>query len=193
MLLLISFNGELGRLKPTAFFVDQLSAGIPLMRYIQPKTHILFYCHFPDLLLVQQRQSWMKRLWRLPFDLIEGWSMRGADRVVVNSHFTKGIVESVWSDLGGERGIGVVYPCVDTQDRRKEKGAREENQRDVEKPLWDGKKVILSINRFERKKDVGLALKAFAGLPTEDREDARLVIAGMLHRAVAPKDHSNCQ
>lgn len=113
--------------------------------------------------------------------------MRGADRIVVNSHFTKGIVESVWSGLGGQRGIGVVYPCVDTQGKLKEKGSLEDTQRDAEKPLWDGKKVILSINRFERKKDVGLAIKAFAGLPTKDREDARLVIAGMLHSVVAPE------
>ncbi|MCJ1245488.1 Alpha-1,3-mannosyltransferase-like protein [Trapelia coarctata] len=178
MLLWISFNGELGRLKPTVFFVDQLSAGIPLMRYVQPNTHILFYCHFPDLLLVQQRQSWTKRTWRLPFDLIEGWSMRGADRVVVNSHFTKGIVESVWGGLGGQRGIGVIYPCVNTTERRKEKGAIKEIQQGAEKPLWEGKKVLLSINRFERKKDVGLAINAFAGLAGNDRKGARLVIAG---------------
>jgi len=181
MLLWISFNGELGRLKPTALFVDQLSAGIPLMRYLQPKAHILFYCHFPDLLLVQQRQSWTKRIWRLPFDLIEGWSMRGADRVVVNSHFTKVIVEGVWSGLGGQRGIGVIYPCVDTTEGREEKGTIEETQQDAEKPLWQGKKVVLSISRFERKKDVGLAIKAFAGLAAKSRKDARLVIAGMMH------------
>ena len=193
MLLWISFNGELGRLKPTAFFVDQLSAGIPLMRYLQPKTHILFYCHFPDLLLVQQRQSWTKRIWRLPFDLIEGWSMRGADRVVVNSYFTKGIVESVWTGLGGQQGIGILYPCVDTKEERKEKGVLEQTQQDPEKPLWEGKKVVLSINRFERKKDVGLAIKAFAGLAAEARKGARLVVAGMVPWFGTPVLHSNRQ
>jgi alpha-1,3/alpha-1,6-mannosyltransferase len=38
--------------------------------------------------------------------------------------------------------------------------------------------VLLSINRFEKKKDVALAIRAFAGLSPNEREDARLVIAG---------------
>jgi len=38
--------------------------------------------------------------------------------------------------------------------------------------------VMLSINRFEKKKDVALAVKAYAGLSAKEREDARLVIAG---------------
>ncbi|KAL8941602.1 MAG: hypothetical protein Q9216_002153, partial [Gyalolechia sp. 2 TL-2023] len=67
------------------------------------------------------------------------------------------------------RGIGVVYPCVDTKGRDKEEKGGE---------LWKGKKVVLSINRFERKKNVGLAVKAFHGLKEEDRRDVRLVLAG---------------
>jgi alpha-1,3/alpha-1,6-mannosyltransferase len=38
--------------------------------------------------------------------------------------------------------------------------------------------VLLSINRFEKKKDVALAIKAFAGLSLSERQDARLVVAG---------------
>ena len=114
----------------------------------------------------------MKRIWRLPFDWVEGLGMRGVDTVVVNSGFTKGVVESVWNDLGGVRGIGVVYPCVDTKQRRDPKEQADQGK------LWDGKKIILSINRFERKKDVGLAIKAFAGLGVESRRGVRLVIAG---------------
>jgi alpha-1,3/alpha-1,6-mannosyltransferase len=44
--------------------------------------------------------------------------------------------------------------------------------------LWPGKKVLLSINRFEKKKDVALAIRAYAGLSLEERRHARLVIAG---------------
>ncbi|MCJ1354902.1 MAG: Alpha-1,3-mannosyltransferase-like protein [Icmadophila ericetorum] len=176
LLLSITLSGQLRRLKPDAFFVDQLSAGIPLMRHFYPTTRIIFYCHFPDFLLVQQRKSLAKRIWRLPFDWMEGWSMRGADRVVVNSKFTKGIVEGVWSELGGKRGLGVIYPCVDAGEReRNTQGKKEENSK---RRSWAGKKVALSINRFERKKDVGLAIKAFAGLKKDERAAARLVIAG---------------
>ncbi|MCJ1287493.1 Alpha-1,3-mannosyltransferase-like protein [Xylographa opegraphella] len=173
LLCTISLNGELAALKPTAFFIDQLSAGIPFLRYRFPETHILFYCHFPDLLLVKQRQRWVTRLWRLPFDAVEGWSMQGADRVVVNSEFTKGVVEGVWKGLGGKRGVGVVYPCVDI---KSDNGGDQKAL--SEKDLWGGKKIVLSINRFEKKKDVGLAIKAFAGLNANDRRGTRLVIAG---------------
>lgn len=99
--------------------------------------------------------------------------MRGADVVVVNSSFTKGVVEGVWNGLGGERGVAIVYPCVDTREKREKVGSEDG------KEMWKGKKVVLSINRFERKKDIGLAIRAFAGLELADRKDVRLVIAGM--------------
>ena len=181
LLLTIFLNGELSRLKPDAFFVDQLSAGIPILRWRSPETPILFYCHFPDLLLVRGRERWYKGIWRWPFDTLEGWGMRGADMVVANSGFTKSVVEGVWPWLraseegkGKRVGVGVVYPCVDTRGRAGD-GAQED------RGLWEGKKVVLSINRFEQKKDVELAIRAFAGLKEEERQGVRLVIAGMLH------------
>ena len=182
LLAAITWSGELAELKPTAFFIDQLSAGIPFLRWFWEDQKILFYCHFPDLLLVQGRKSWYKRLWRIGFDWLEGWGIRGADRVVVNSGFTKGVVENTWKGLGGERGVGVVYPCVDTKVDEKDQDS---------KPLWKDKKVLLSINRFERKKDVGLAIKAFAGLEPEDREGVRLVIAGIPSSAASHLFHGH--
>ena len=97
--------------------------------------------------------------------------MRGADKIVVNSAFTRSVVESIWSGLGGEKGLGIVYPCVDTH---------EDGEKKIEatKELWKGKKVILSINRFEKKKNVGLAIKAFAKLEPRQRVGVRLVVAG---------------
>ncbi len=171
LLAAITLTGELAHLQPTAFFVDQLSAGIPVLRWRWQGVRILFYCHFPDLLLVKDRAKWWKRIWRFGFDWLEGWGMRGADRIVVNSAFTRGVVEQIWSGLGGERGLGIVYPCVDT---------REDGEKNLEetKELWKGKKVVLSINRFEKKKEVGLAIKAFAKLEPKQREGVRLVVAG---------------
>ena len=99
--------------------------------------------------------------------------MRGADRVVVNSNFTKGVVERVWKGIGGKRGLGVVYPCVNTWDR-----AMGEEETQAGRRLWRGKKVVLSINRFEKKKDVGLAIRAFSGLGEKRIQGVRLVIAG---------------
>lgn len=109
--------------------------------------------------------------------------MSGADKVVVNSEFTKGTVERVFGkdSLGN---ISVVYPSVPTTVYAKE-GDEED-----EEALWGGMKVLLSINRFERKKDVGLAIRAYAGLRESDRKGARLVVAGKYrskHRGLLQK------
>ncbi|KZZ90396.1 alpha-1,3-mannosyltransferase alg-2 [Ascosphaera apis ARSEF 7405] len=48
----------------------------------------------------------------------------------------------------------------------------------VDEEYWKGKKVLLSINRFERKKNLELAIKAYHLLGDRDRRDTRLVIAG---------------
>ena len=144
---------------------------------------MLFYCHFPDLLLVKGRDGWWgvgKRLWRVPFDAVEGWGAACADAVVVNSRFTRGVVEGVWPGLRekrGERRVEVVYPCVDTRGCGFGDGEEDEG-RGEGKVVWKGKKVVLSINRFERKKDVGLAVRAFVGLGEEGRRGVRLVVAG---------------
>ncbi|KAG8413472.1 Alpha-1,3-mannosyltransferase-like protein [Metarhizium acridum] len=170
LLLTIHLTGELAALSPRAFIVDQLSAGLPLMRLLAPDVPILFYCHFPDLLLAQGRQSIIKRLYRVPFDRLEEWSMGFAHAVAVNSNFTRGIVANTWPNLQNKVPTKVVYPCVDTH-------TTPEAAADEAK-LAAGKKLILSINRFERKKDIGLAIKAFARIPEKQRRGARLVLAG---------------
>ncbi|KAH8906549.1 UDP-Glycosyltransferase/glycogen phosphorylase [Coniochaeta sp. PMI_546] len=168
------FTSELRSLSPSAFFVDQLSAGLPLLQLLNPTTPILFYCHFPDLLLVQGRQKWWKRVYRVPFDKWEQWSMSFADAIAVNSLFTKGVVARTWPSLAKAKDFKVVYPAIDTDSDRKE----EKSEKEKDGPMWKDKRVILSINRFERKKDVGLAIRAYAGLPEEKRKGVRLVIAG---------------
>ena len=179
LLLTISLNGDLRRLQPDAFFLDQLSSAIPILRWRFEHVRVLFYCHFPDLLLVQGRQRLSKRIWRLAFDWLEGWGMKGADRIVVNSQFTQKVVEGVWSGVGGKRGVAVVYPCVHIPDP-----VGEEAEESIDQPsrgsddLWKGKRILLSINRFERKKDIGLAIKAFANLKANQRQGVRLVLAG---------------
>lgn len=161
------FSNELAKLKPTSFFVDQLSASIPLLRMLEPRPRIIFYCHFPDKLLAK-KGSPLKSLYRLPFDWLESWSTGCSDTIVVNSKFTKGVFGKAFPSLRS-RQPGVIYPCVDTSDG---------NFLDEVASLWPDTKVLLSINRFEQKKDVALAVKAFAGLSASERQVARLVIAG---------------
>lgn len=171
LLIQIHSNSELAALKPDAFFVDQLSAGLPLLQYIQPKAPIFFYCHFPDLLLVQGRQKWWKRIYRVPFDWVEEWSMGFADAVAVNSKFTRGVVGRTWPSLVRGKELKVVYPCIDTRPSA-------DKDEKAEGITWKNGDIILSINRFERKKDIALAIKAFAGLSKEQRKGVKLVLAG---------------
>jgi alpha-1,3/alpha-1,6-mannosyltransferase len=144
-----------------------LSAGIPLLRYLAPQARILFYCHFPDKLLAK-RTSFIKTLYRFPFDWLESWSTGCADGLVVNSKFTRGIFYEAFPRLDWVD-ARVVYPCVDVEGAEKE--LKDER-------LWKGEKVFLSINRFERKKDVGLAVRAYAGLSESEKRRTKLVIAG---------------
>ncbi|KAK3949303.1 hypothetical protein QBC32DRAFT_400316 [Pseudoneurospora amorphoporcata] len=171
-------TSELRTLNPSAFFVDQLSAGLPLLKLVVPNSPIFFYCHFPDLLLVQGRQKWYKRLYRLPFDIWEEWSMGFADSIAVNSSFTKGIVSRTWPSLASKRSLEVVHPCIDVRSTSSSSSSSSSADKDEGVLPWTKNGIILSINRFERKKDIALAIKAFASLSPSQRGKAKLIIAG---------------
>ncbi|KAJ5342494.1 hypothetical protein N7541_011618 [Penicillium brevicompactum] len=184
--LTVSLLGELGSATEKAndgddiFIVDQLAACVPFLKsFGRPREsrrqRILFYCHFPDQLLARRDEGGSllrlaKMLYRFPFDWFEGWAMSASDRVVSNSKFSRGVLRDVFgSDRLGD--VEVIYPCVDMD------GALLPTKTE-ENPLWNGKKILLSINRFERKKDMALAIRAYHGLGTEKRKGTRLVIAG---------------
>jgi alpha-1,3/alpha-1,6-mannosyltransferase len=173
LLVQIRLSGELASLRPDAFFVDQLSAGLPLLQFLQPTAPILFYCHFPDLHLVQGRDWWLKKLYRLPFDTLERCSMSFADAIAVNSKFTRGVVSRTWPSLARGRELKVVYPCIDIKPIKGGGGGKEGGLK------WEHGDIILSINRYERKKDIALAIKAYAGLPRDKRNGVKLIIAGL--------------
>lgn len=50
---------------------------------------ILFYCHHPDLLLTQRR-SWARNLYRAPLDFAEQATTGKANKLLVNSLYTQG-------------------------------------------------------------------------------------------------------
>ena len=64
---------------------DQISACVPFLKWSKRK--VLFYCHFPDMLLTQ-RKSTLKKLYRMPIDWLEEKTTGQADVVLVNSNFT---------------------------------------------------------------------------------------------------------
>ena len=188
------FTSELHAYNPTVFFVDQLSAGLIFLRLLCPTVPTLFYCHFPDKLLARGRQNWVKSLYRVPFDALERWSTGLADKVVVNSYFTKRVFRDAFPGLAvgegqekkremervkrvGVKKLSVVYPCVRLSEFN-EGSCEKLTNLDGGEGLFGAKRIILSINRFEEKKDISLAIRAFSILDKSLRNNVRLVIAG---------------
>ncbi|KAK7205096.1 alpha-1,3/1,6-mannosyltransferase ALG2 [Myxozyma melibiosi] len=188
-----------------AVFVDQLSFCVPLLKYgldrpaiaasssrsssssssssSSPKrtkksTKILFYCHFPDKLLAH-RTSALKKLYRIPFDAAESISTAAADIIVVNSRFTQGVFRREFPSI--DRIPDVVYPCVSDSS-----SSSTLNEAVFNVLTASGRKIALSINRFERKKSVDLAIRAYAALRSNrDFSNSALVIAGGYDFSVA--------
>lgn len=164
-------RSELAQLQPDVIIVDQLSACIPFFRMLHPKAKILFYGHYPDRLLAKKEEGlrkYIKQLYRIPFDTIEEWSTSCSDSVVVNSKYTRSVFKQTFPKMRS-RELKVIYPCVDTSGAGPEEGGS---------AIWPDRKVLLSINRFEGKKNLDLAIKAYAGLTSAERSKARLVVAG---------------
>lgn len=134
---------------------------------------VLFYCHFPDLLL-SQRASWLKSLYRLPLDALEEASTGAADLILVNSNFTAGVFGSTFRRL--QRGgvvPGVLYPAVPVppDSALQEAAAAWRRELAPEVVSFIGQHpVLLSINRFERKKGIGLALTALKELQQRSQQ-----------------------
>ncbi|XP_062311419.1 alpha-1,3/1,6-mannosyltransferase ALG2 [Osmerus eperlanus] len=138
---------------------DQVSVCIPVLRLSRPRKKVLFYCHFPDQLL-SQRGGALRRLYRAPVDWLEEITTGMADMVLVNSLFTAGVFRETFRSLGGVH-TDVLYPSLNTHSF---------NQAPTEEPGLQGllpegtSCTFLSLNRYERKKNLGLALEALAAL-----------------------------
>jgi alpha-1,3/alpha-1,6-mannosyltransferase len=113
----------------------------------------IFYCHFPDALLTK-RDSLAKKAYRLLVDGLERWSMGFADRIYVNSKFTKAICENTFPSLAKSIRFNVLYPTLIT-------GSLDEADPVSTDIPEQFKYVFLSINRYEIKKNVMLAVQAF--------------------------------
>ncbi|XP_065184200.1 alpha-1,3/1,6-mannosyltransferase ALG2-like [Sycon ciliatum] len=154
--------------------VDQVSACIPILKALC-RGRILFYCHFPDLLLTQ-RTSIFKRLYRFPLDLLEEITTGLADSTMVNSGFTAQTFASTFRILNTACAKPtVLYPSLNFT-------AFDRTPISVDDIVPKGCKVFLSINRYERKKNLALALKALAAVrdTLSEKEFSRvhLVMAG---------------
>ena len=176
--------------------IDQLSVSVPIAQRLLG-CKVLFYCHFPDKLLAtrapagggeanpsriaaesRRQLSPLKRLYRAPFDALEERTTACADLVLVNSKFTQEVFAAAFPSI--TRQPTVLYPTVSLAALPAEESAEERECLPL--PEADrARRLVVSLNRFERKKDVMLALEAYAVL--RDRHPAayaqtRLVLAG---------------
>ncbi|KAG7394355.1 Alpha-1,3-mannosyltransferase-like protein [Phytophthora boehmeriae] len=151
------------------FVVDQVSISIPFLRALGKP--VLFYGHFPDKLLCIRSDSPWKKLYRMPLDYLEEITTACSDLIVVNSKFTRGVFRDVFSSLQ-QKELGVLYPPVDVK--------AYEATADVNVERNPG--LFVSLNRFERKKNIALAIEALVELRRKVTNDifseVKLVIAG---------------
>lgn len=134
-----------------------MSVCIPVLRLRIP--YIVFYCHHPDQLL-SQPGGYGKQLYRMPLNYLEEITTGMAHKVFVNSIYTGDVFRSTFKRLDIEP--EVLYPSINTDFFDKTRIVSIE--RVLDKKLPNDSIVLLSINRYERKKMLSLAIEALAEL-----------------------------
>lgn len=135
-------------------FMDGVSASIPLFRLFN--LPVMFYCHFPDKLLCVDRGSIFKQLYRKVIDSIEEITTGCSSFIVVNSKFTGLNFKNAFPFLGKECVPSVLYPTIEVDDNNTVKN--------IIKPAYldNYDHIYVSLNRYERKKNIGLAIDSFS-------------------------------
>lgn len=152
-------------INPDVVFVDQISACIPILNLMQCK--VIFYCHYPDQLLAAHNNT-LKRYYRLPLDWLEERTTMCADMILVNSYFTLNVFKNTFKSI--EQLPEVVYPSINTSFFDNTETMQ---LKDITND--EGCKFLLSINRFERKKNLGLAIHSLSLLSDTN---LKLILAG---------------
>lgn len=160
---------------PDVIFVDQVSIPIPILKRKTP--NVIFYCHFPDQLLSKPGGA-LKDLYREPLNWLEEYTTCQGKKVFVNSKFTSEVFMRTFKSAVREP--EVLYPSLATE----KFDTAEPLSLDTLIPvlLPPGAVIFVSLNRFERKKNIGLAVEALSVLKTlldsSEWEKCHLVLAG---------------
>lgn len=167
---------------PDVIVLDVLPLPLPFWQWMTTCS-LLFYCHFPDQLLVQhknQQRSLLKRLYRVAFNQLESICMLFADEIAVNSKFTRQKVLETFPALQAteDEALPVLYPALDTASMQSSESSSKKKTSKSERPL------LCSLNRFERKKNLELVLHAVSWwkkkqiVAPKPNQLPRIVIAG---------------
>lgn len=151
--------------------VDQITLPIPLLRLFGHK--VLYYCHFPEALLNDNKPTKLGKVYRLVLDTVEVVCLYFASILCFNSNYTKENVEQVFPSVK-KRLLGkyTVYPCMQTPPTIFDAS--------VDLP----EKFLLSLNRFETRKRIDIAVTSFAEAlrenPNLKSSGMKLILAGGL-------------
>lgn len=162
--------------RPDVVFCDLVSVCIPILKLRIPV--VVFYCHHPDQLLTTY-ESQLKRLYRTPLNFLEEITTGLADKIFVNSLYTKSVYKTTFKRLNAEY-TEVLYPSINTAFFDQVHVLTLE--RILDKRLPADTCVLLSINRYERKKELSTAIEALADLKRhlnrEEYKKVYLIMAG---------------
>ncbi|OAF70252.1 GDP-Man:Man(1)GlcNAc(2)-PP-Dol alpha-1,3-mannosyltransferase [Intoshia linei] len=158
--------------KVDVVIIDQVSSAIPILRLFNYKT--IFYCHYPDMLLCKLHTDYGFAIYRRLINMWERRSTNLADFIIVNSKYTLEIAQKFLLDIDKHAVILHPVPCTSNYDEYKADVCEKRlgiSQDDV---------IITSVNRFEKKKNIVLALAAFYKLISNKliKKNIHLVIAG---------------
>ena len=167
---------------PALVLLDGVSTPVPL--FLGARIPTIFYCHYPDLLLCSSsRSSMLGRCYRFVLDTAEEWTTACATSILVNSIFTRETFRRTFPDLAHIP--TVLYPTLEEEQHCDQViSATNRQLPDYLIPrvaTAESVNLFVSLNRYERKKRIELALQAFSLLkkdsPTGKRKNL-LVIAG---------------
>ncbi|KAH8740500.1 ALG-2 like mannosyltransferase [Cryptosporidium ryanae] len=168
---------------------DQVSVINPILKLITKK--LIFYCHFPDQLLAEKRSGKLRAVYRKAMDFLEEFGMMFCDYVFVNSIFTRSIYIDTFRKIVSNSSNypttlsfpEVLYPPVDLNDIPSDSIFEEE----FLKLKIPKKPFFLSINRYQRKKNIELAINAFSVLRDQFNTNEKfiLIIAGGYDKRVS--------
>lgn len=117
-------------------------------------------------------------MYRAPLNFLEEYTTGCAEKVLVNSKFTQKVFKRTFKRLKIETEI--LYPTVHTE--AFDKARILPLERVIDKKLPENSYVLLSINRYERKKNLELCIKGLYSLRKyvsyKDYEIIFLIIAG---------------
>lgn len=159
-------------------FVDSISIGVPILkRFAHGSPKVLFYCHFPDMLMAPQSETVLRQWYRYPINWAEEFTTGQADVILVNSKFTRRVFKETFKTI--QEMPSVLYPSLNTK-YFDESIVTDADADELNLP--DDAVVFLSINRYERKKNIPLALEAFKQLEQflskSEYERCHLIVAG---------------